>query len=121
MAKVFISYSREDADRAKALSEAIGREHHEVWWDRHIQGGTRFVSEIDRALRDADVVIVLWSETSVNSAWVQDEAVEGRNSGRLLPVTLNSSKPPLGLPPVSGDRPDRLDRRRRAGRARRNP
>ena len=97
MGEVFISYPREDTDRAKALSEAIGREHHEVWWDRHIQGGTRFVSEIDRALRDADVVIVLWSETSVNSAWVQDEAVEGRDFGRLLPVTLDSSKPSLGF------------------------
>ena len=42
MAKVFLSYAREDADAAKQLAEGIGRAGHEVWWDRHIQGGSRF-------------------------------------------------------------------------------
>ncbi len=57
-------------------------------------GGT---AEIDRALKDAEAVVVLWSEASVQSAWVQDEAAEGRDSGRLVPVALGSVKPPLGF------------------------
>lgn len=97
MAKIFISYSREDLERAKALSEAIARFGHDVWWDRHIQGGSRFANEIDRALKEAGVVIVLWSESSIASAWVQDEAAEGRDTGRLVPVSLDASKPPLGF------------------------
>jgi adenylate cyclase len=97
MAKVFISYSREDLDRAKSLSEALGLHGHEVWWDRHIEGGSRFVNEIDRALKDAAAIIVLWSEASVASAWVQDEAAEGRETGRLVPVLIQSCKPPLGF------------------------
>lgn len=97
MAKVFLSYAREDAPAAKELAECIDRAGHTVWWDRHIQGGSRFASEIDRELKNADAVVVLWSDTSVDSAWVQDEAAEGRDTGRLVPVTLNDSRPPLGF------------------------
>ena len=97
MAKVFLSYAREDAGAAKQLAEGIGGAGHEVWWDRHIQGGSRFSSEIDRELKSAEAVVVLWSEASVESAWVQDEAAEGRDSGRLVPVSLNRSRPPLGF------------------------
>ena len=97
MAKVFLSYAREDAPAAKQLAESIGRAGHEVWWDRHIQGGSRFSNEIDRELKSAAVVVVLWSPTSIESAWVQDEAAEGRDSGRLVPVSLGGSRAPLGF------------------------
>ncbi len=97
MSRVFLSYAREDVEAAKRLADAIAIAGHEVWWDRHIQGGSRFTNEIDRALKEAEAVVVLWSETSVRSAWVQDEAAEGRDSGRLVPVALDSVKPPLGF------------------------
>ena len=97
MAKVFLSYAREDVDVARQLAECIGGAGHEVWWDRHIQGGSRFTNEIDRALKDAEAVVVMWSQTSVESAWVQDEAAEGRDTGRLVPVTIGGSRPPLGF------------------------
>ena len=45
MAKVFLSYAREDAAAAKQLAECIGGAGHEVWWDRHIQGGSRFATK----------------------------------------------------------------------------
>ena len=97
MAKVFLSYAREDAAVAKELAACVGAEGHEVWWDRHIHGGTRFSSEIDRALKDADVVMVIWSDASIESAWVQDEAAEGRDTERLVPVSLRRARPPLGF------------------------
>ena len=97
MADVFLSYAREDEAAAKQLAEGISRAGYEVWWDRHIQGGSRFSTEIDRALKGAKVVVVLWSEASVDSAWVQDEAAEGRDSGRLVPVSLAGTRPPLGF------------------------
>ena len=97
MARVFLSYARDDVDAAKELADGIGQAGHDVWWDRHLHGGSRFSDEIDRALKDAEAVVVLWSKTSVQSAWVQDEAAEGRDSGRLVPVTLGSAKPPLGF------------------------
>lgn len=97
MARVFLSYAREDMAAAKQLAVGIERAAHSVWWDHHIQGGSRFASEIDRELRNADVVVVLWSKTSVESAWVQDEAAEGRDSGRLVPTIMDGVKPPLGF------------------------
>ena len=97
MAEIFLSYAREDEAAAKQLADAISRAGHHVWWDRHIQGGSRFSTEIDRALKSAQVVVVLWSPASVDSAWVQDEAAEGRDSGRLVPVSLAGTRPPLGF------------------------
>lgn len=97
MAKVFLSYSREDAAAAKQLAECIGRSGHQVWWDRQIEGGSRFTAEIDRELKNADAVVVIWTKSSVESPWVQDEAGEGRDSGRLVPVVIGTDKPPLGF------------------------
>src|SRR5215218_769014 len=97
LAKVFLSYSREDAAAAKQLAESMARAGHQVWWDRQIQGGSRFATEIDRELKEADAVVVLWTRSSVESAWVQDEAAEGRDTGRLVPATLHEVRPPLGF------------------------
>ena len=97
MARIFLSYARDDVEAAKQLASCIGEEGHDVWWDRHLHGGSRFAAEIDKALKDAEAVVVLWSPTSIDSAWVQDEAAEGRDSGRLVPVSLGSAKPPLGF------------------------
>ena len=97
MARIFLSYARDDVEAAKQLASCIGEAGHDVWWDRHLHGGSRFAAEIDRALKEAEAVVVLWSPASIDSAWVQDEAAEGRDSGRLVPVSLASAKPPLGF------------------------
>ena len=97
MARVFLSYARDDAKLAKQLAGLIAQVGHQVWWDREIQGGSHFSSEIDKALQDADAVLVLWTEASIKSAWVQDEAAEGRDSGRLVPVVISGVRPPLGF------------------------
>ena len=97
MARVFLSYARDDAAAAKQLAAAIERAGHQVWWDHQIQSGSRFATEIDRELKVADAVVVLWTKTSIESPWVQDEAAEGRDSNRLLPVIMGADKPPLGF------------------------
>ena len=77
MASIFLSYSREDAARADRIAHALEAAGHNVWWDRRIGAGSRFSKEIDAALKNADLVVVLWSRVSVESAWVQDEAADG--------------------------------------------
>ena len=77
LAKVFLSYAREDAPVAKELAECIGRGGHDVWWDHQIHGGSRFASEIDRELKGADAVVVLWTEASIEFA-----LGTGRSRGR---------------------------------------
>src|SRR4029450_3896161 len=97
MARVFLSYAREDVETARKLAGVLADAGQTVWWDRHVHGGANFSEEIDRELKSAQIVMVLWSPASIASAWVQDEAAEGRDSGRLVPATLNSAKPPLGF------------------------
>ncbi|MGN6057639.1 MAG: TIR domain-containing protein [Sphingomicrobium sp.] len=97
MSRIFLSYARDDVDAAAGVAQGIAEAGHDVWWDHHLHGGSRFAKEIDRALKDAEAVVVLWSEASVDSAWVQDEAAEGRDSERLVPVAIGSAKPPLGF------------------------
>jgi len=97
LAKVFLSYSREDVAAAKQLAACMERAGHQVWWDRQIEGGSRFTAEIDRELKGADAVVVMWTKSAVESPWVQDEAAEGRDNGRLVPVLLGTDKPPLGF------------------------
>jgi hypothetical protein len=97
MTKVFLSYVREDLPTARKVAARLQRSGHEVWWDRYIRGGAEFADEIDRELASADAVVVLWSERSIKSAWVRDEAGAGRDSRRLIPVCIESCTPPLGF------------------------
>jgi TolB-like protein len=70
---------------------------HSVWWDQHISGGAQYNAEIETAVERADAVIVLWSKRSIKSAWVRDEAAEGRDQGKLIPVLLEQVTPPMGF------------------------
>jgi adenylate cyclase len=97
VSRIFLSYARDDVAVAKKLAAAIENAGHSVWWDHEIQGGSRFASVIDRELKAADTIVVIWTKSSVESAWVQDEAAEGRDSGRLVPVLIGADKPPLGF------------------------
>lgn len=97
MATVFLSYDREDAGKARPIAVALEKAGHSVWWDLHVRGGAQFSKVIEEELKAADAVVVLWSKQSVESAWVRDEAAAGRDAGRLVPVSLDNTEPPLGF------------------------
>ena len=97
MSSVFLSYHREEVNRAGSIALALEKAGYTVWWDRHIKGGTLYSKAIEEALKRADAVVVLWSERSVESAWVRDEAAAGRDTGRLIPIKLDQTEPPLGF------------------------
>jgi len=97
MATVFLSYDHDDVERAAPIAAALEKAGHSVWWDRHIQGGAKYNDEIEAAVEAADAVVVLWSQGSVRSTWVRDEAAEGRDQNKLVPVLLDMVKPPMGF------------------------
>jgi tetratricopeptide (TPR) repeat protein len=97
MASVFLSYDHDDAAKARSIAIALEKAGHSVWWDPHIKGGSQFSMEIEQALNAAAVVVVLWSQQSVGSAWVRDEAAAGRDTGRLVPAMIDGTAPPLGF------------------------
>ena len=96
-ATVFLSYAHGDQAQAQRLAAALERRGYTVWWDALIEGGTRFAKSIDEALdsgrRGGRPVV----EASVESDWVRDEAAQGRDRHRLVPLSLDGSAPPLGF------------------------
>jgi TolB-like protein/Tfp pilus assembly protein PilF len=97
MGHIFLSYARVDRSSAERLARVLEEAGHEMWWDRHIDSGEEFASEIEAALERADVVLVAWSATSVKSRWVRDEAAIGGDTGRLVPVSIDGTLPPMGF------------------------
>lgn len=94
---IFLSYAHDDRSRAQLLAAALAERGYTVWWDALIEGGAQFARSIREALEAADAVVVLWSKTSVDSDWVCDEAAQGRDRRRLVPLSLDGSLPPLGF------------------------
>ena len=94
---LFVSHASADADRARQVVEALQAAGCQVWWDGMLTGGEAFQSSIESALAQVDAVIVLWSRAANESHWVRDEAAVGRDRGRLVPLSLDGSLPPLGF------------------------
>jgi tetratricopeptide (TPR) repeat protein len=97
MASVFLSYDHEDAALAKPLVLVLEKAGHTVWYDGNIHGGAQYSRKIEQALDEAEAVIVLWSPRSIESAWVRDEAAEGRDRGKLVPLCVEGVTPPMGF------------------------
>lgn len=87
MAKLFLSYVREDQERARALAKLIERAGHSVWWDRHIKGGAQFALEIVTATSRALRLACLPARELPN-------AIPWMNCASLLPTNCGSALTP---------------------------
>jgi hypothetical protein len=94
---VFVSYSRKDKDFVRGLVKTLEQAGCKVWWDTALAPGETFSPVIQRALESARCVVVVWSKTSIDSAWVNDEAGVGRQRKVLVPVRIEGVEPPLGF------------------------
>lgn len=97
MADIFLSYASEDRDRVRSLVETLEAEGWSIWWDPEIHAGRRFDKVIEEQVNKASCVVVAWSEASVKSDWVRDEANEGRERQILAPLRLDDVRPPMGF------------------------
>ena len=97
MGAIFLSYARENRASAEKLARVLEEAGHKVWWDRHLDAGEEFADEIEAALAQSDAVLVAWSKESVKSRWVRDEASIGCDTGRLVPITIDGTQPPMGF------------------------
>ncbi len=97
MADIFISYASKDRDKAKALASALKHAGLSVWWDQRIDAGADFSEDIERELSTAKAVAVIWTDASIKSHWVKDEASFGQKNGTLVPLQFDASDPPLGF------------------------
>jgi TolB-like protein/tetratricopeptide (TPR) repeat protein len=97
MARIFISYARVDREDVRPIADGLTAAGHDVWWDALIDGGSAFAREIETQLAAADAVVAVWSNTSIESDWVRDEAGTARERRCLVPVSLDGTQPPLGF------------------------
>lgn len=97
MSEIFLSYATPDRATAETIAKALKAQGWAVWWDRKISPGRKYEDVIHAALSEAKCVVVLWSEHSVASDWVKEEAEEGKKRGILVPVVIGEAPVPLGF------------------------
>lgn len=97
MSDIFISYAHDDEDIVRKIVTGLESLGLSVWWDREIVGGALYAAEIQQHIDEAKAVIALWSEASVQSTWVADEARAGQESGKLIPLCLDETVAPMGF------------------------
>src|ERR1022692_2532774 len=95
MPDVFLSYAREDRERALPLVAALERAGFSVWWDHDLIPGQNFQREVESAVRQATCAVVLWTRHSVASDWVREEASFARDQGKLVPALLDDVEIPV--------------------------
>jgi hypothetical protein len=95
MSDIFISYKREEQATARQLADALGKEGWTVWWDPKLRAGEHFDDVIEKALNEAKCVIVLWSDLSLQSQYVKDEARYALERNKLVPVAIENVNLPF--------------------------
>jgi TIR domain len=91
---VFVSYSRSDRIKAGTIAHLLETCGWRVWWDRDLDPGEQWESEVLGIAGEAKCVLVIWSRDSVQKEWVRREAQIGVERNTLVPVFLQ----PAGLP-----------------------
>lgn len=100
MADIFLSYARADVEQAAQLVERLQAEGWTVFWDRSIAPGRQWREVLEAELIPAGCVLVLWSESAIESRWVVEEAELGAQRKALIPARLQDVEPPLGFKSV---------------------
>ncbi len=91
--KVFLSYADSDRELARELAQRLAGAGIRVWWDdAEISAGENWAEAIERALREADALVVLLSPDAVRSRWVRREVDYAlgapRFARRIVPVQV---------------------------------
>ncbi len=101
MTNIFISYARKDSrDLAIRLRDDLLAVGFAVWLDlREIELGGDFTADIERAIDDCDVALLLMSEGSAASQWCRMEQLRALRKGKkVIPLRVQAhAEPPLHL------------------------
>lgn len=94
---VFISYAREDQELADSLFQELQHRGMSLWMDREeITGGQDWLTRIAVALDASKAIILVLSQSSMNSTWVRRELEFADQRGiPVIPVEFSS----CNLPP----------------------
>ncbi|MEO6231894.1 MAG: toll/interleukin-1 receptor domain-containing protein [Ferruginibacter sp.] len=97
MADIFISYSSDDKSVVQKIAALLEKRGWSVWWDRQIPIGQKYDTVIEQELQVAVCVLVVWTQRSITSEWVKNEALDAAQKGILVPVILEPVILPLAF------------------------
>jgi TIR domain/SPOR domain len=97
VADVFISYKSERRSAVAHLARVLENYGFSVWFDWALLSGDNFIRLIEREIRSARVVVVLWCARSVQSDYVLEEAHLARKLGKIIPIRIEPVDLPLGF------------------------
>ncbi|MGD9511301.1 MAG: toll/interleukin-1 receptor domain-containing protein [Geminicoccaceae bacterium] len=98
MPKAFISYSHVDQEIAKRVALTLKDVGLEVWFDvDQLNAGQSFIGEINTNLTNADYLILLVSEHSLKSRFVDREWMSflANKGAPIIPLLINGNLPPI--------------------------
>ena len=94
---VFLSYSSEDREFASGFLSQIENRGMPFWWDQNIDPGDEWRARIAQKLEAATVVLTLWTQNSIASKAVIEEASRAQAERKLVHVRIDDSEIPYGF------------------------
>jgi len=90
---VFISHASQDLAQAVKVEKALKRDGLEVWLDRsQIRLGVLLRNELQSAIRNSRVTVLLWSKAAAASRWVAAEVLSSFHTNRfIVPCVLDKT------------------------------
>lgn len=95
MANIFLSYNSADRHVARRIADSFTHVGVTVWWDDRLTPTEQWDRLIEKEIRQANVVVVLWTPRAVESDWVRAEANYARSNKKLLQARLENCEVPL--------------------------
>jgi hypothetical protein len=95
-ADVFISYKSERRHAAQHVAEIVTHHGYSVWYDYALIKGRDFPQQIEKQIRGAKALVVLWCSRSVHAKWVREEVDLAEELGILVPAKIEACALPFG-------------------------
>ncbi|HRC87738.1 MAG TPA: toll/interleukin-1 receptor domain-containing protein [Thermoanaerobaculia bacterium] len=97
----FISYSHQDADWARAFARSLQDLGLQVWFDEFkVRPGELVGQSVEEALRESEALILVLSEESLQSPWLNFELGLALGTGKRLVAIVPGDLDPAKLPPA---------------------
>lgn len=95
----FISYSRRNKEFAAKLAKELRSAGYPIWFDLFdILTGVRWDDEVEKALRESSIFVIVLTPASIASENVKDEIGYAIDNGkRILPILLEQCEVPFRL------------------------
>jgi hypothetical protein len=92
-ADVFLSYSSKDGAQIQSLADDLEGKRISVWYDRGLIAGQPYRDVLRQRIETVKVVVVIWTENSIQSEWVRAEAHLAREHNKLICLRDPKLKP----------------------------